>query len=321
MALRGVILDCDSLGPDDLDLTPLLGTLPSWQRYPVTAAAQVAGRISDADVVVTNKVVLDAALLVQAPRLKLVCVAATGTNNIDVAAAHRQGICVTNVAGYGVGSVAQHTLTLMLSLATQLPRYAAAVERGDWCRSPFFCLLDYPIVELADKALGIVGYGAIGQAVAKLARALGMRVLVSARPGAEVPVPGRLPFAQVLADADVVSLHCPLTETTAQLINAETLAQMRPGAFLINTARGGLIDESALAAALKRRALAGAALDSISVEPPPADHPMLAGDIPNLLLTPHCAWGSQPARQRLVGELANNIEAFKQGTPRNLVLP
>ena len=319
--MRGVILDVDSLGPQDLDLAPLLATLPTWQCHALTSPAQTAARVADADIVITNKVVLDESLLAQAPGLRLICVAATGTNNIDVAAAHRRGIGVTNVAGYGVGSVAQHTLTLMLSLATQVPRYAAAVTRGDWSRSPFFCLLDYPIVELAGKTLGIVGYGAIGQAVASLARALDIEVLVSARPGTTNPSPGRVPFAEVLARADILSLHCPLTATTAELINAATLSQMKPGAFLINTARGGLVDESALVAALRGGQLAGAALDSISVEPPPADHPLLATDIPNLLLTPHCAWGSQAARQRLVGELVKIIEAFKQGTARNPVLP
>lgn len=320
--MRGVILDGDSLGPGDLDLSALLSTLPQWRQYPSTAPQQTAARIADADVVVSNKVVLDAAAIAQATQLKLICVAATGTNNVDVAAAHRREIRVTNVAGYGVASVAQHTLALMLSLATQIPRYGAAVARGDWSRSPFFCLLDYPIVELAGRTLGIVGYGAIGRAVAGLAGALGLQVIISARPGADTtPSSERLPFAEVLASADILSLHCPLTEATAQLINARTLAQMKPGAFLINTARGGLVDEPALAAALKRGHLAGAALDSLSIEPPPADHPLLAGDIPNLLITPHCAWGSRPARQRLVEELVKNIQAFKQGVPRNLVLP
>lgn len=318
--MHGVILDCDSLKPDDLDLSLLLATLPQWKQYGATTPENTLERIADATVVVSNKVVLDRKILQQTPQLKLICVAATGTNNIDLAAAQQYGITVTNVSGYGVNSVAQHTLTLMLSLATRLPQYSQAVADGKWSESPFFCLLDYPIIELAGKSLGIVGYGAIGQAVARLANALNMKVLISARPGAEtVKLDERLVFDDVLAQADILSLHCPLTEQTSQLINARRLAQMKPGAFLINTARGGLIDEAALAGALLSGHLAGAALDSISIEPPPHDHPLLTANIPNLLITPHCAWGSQPARQRLVNELAKNIEAFKRGELRNTV--
>lgn len=317
--MRGVILDIDSLGPDDLDLSPLLDTLPDWQEYANTLPEETAERIAQADVVVTNKVVLTDALMQQAPHLTLICVAATGTNNVDLEAAKRHGITVTNVAGYSTHSVSQHTVGLILSLANQLPCYFQAVHQGKWSQSPFFCLLDYPIVELAGKTLGIVGYGAIGQQVAKISDALGMQVLISARPGStEIPT-GRTAFEEVLRQADVVSLHCPLTESTNKIIDAKALSQMKPDAFLINTARGGLIDEEALAEALRQGALGGAALDSLSAEPPPPDHPLLTGDIPNLLITPHCAWGSQQARQKLVDEVGENIRAFLSNTPRNRV--
>ncbi|BFM17770.1 2-hydroxyacid dehydrogenase [Maricurvus nonylphenolicus] len=321
--MRGVILDSDTLAPADLDLQSLYNSLDNslddWQTYATTQPEQTLARIQGAEVVVTNKVVIDRQMLEQSPSLKLICIAATGTNNVDLQAAADYKVTVTNVAGYGVGSVAQHTLALMLALATKLPQYHNACQSGQWSQSPFFCMLDHPIIELADKTLGIVGYGAIGQAVAKLAEAIGMRVIISARPGSHECPSDRLPLAEVLSQADILSLHCPLTPATDQFINHHTLQQLKPGSLLINTARGGLIDEAALVAALKSGQLGGAALDSISVEPPPADHPLLAADIPNLILTPHCAWGSQKARQTLVNEVALNIQAFRRGEARNLV--
>lgn len=317
--MRGVILDSDTLAPADLDLKPLYNSLDNWQTYGTTQPDQTLARIENAEVVITNKVVINRQILQQAPAVKLICIAATGTNNVDLEAAADLGITVTNVAGYGVGSVAQHTLALMLALATKLPQYHNACQSGQWSQSPFFCMLDHPIIELPGKTLGIVGYGAIGQATATLAKAIGMNVIVSARPGSDNCPKDRLPFADVLTQVDVLSLHCPLTPATEQLINSRTLHQLKPGALLINTARGGLIDEAALIEALTSKHLGGAALDSISVEPPPADHPLLTQDIPNLILTPHCAWGSQKARQTLVNEVALNIEAFKQGQARNIV--
>lgn len=317
--MRGVILDSDTLAPTDLDLQSLYNSLDDWQTYTTTQPEQTLARIQNAEVVVTNKVVIDRQILEQAPGVKLICIAATGTNNVDLQAAADLKVTVTHVAGYGVSSVAQHTLALMLALATKLPQYHNACQSGRWSQSPFFCMLDHPIIELADKTLGIVGYGAIGQAVAKLAAAIGMKVIISARPDACVCPPDRQPFTDVLSQADILSLHCPLTPATEQLMNPNTLKQLKPGSLLINTARGGLIDEAALVAALKSGQLGGAALDSISVEPPPADHPLLATDIPNLILTPHCAWGSQKARQTLVDEVALNIQAFKRGEARNQV--
>lgn len=249
-----------------------------------------------------------------APRLKLICVAATGTNNIDLLAASARGIEVRNVRGYATPSVVQHTWGLILALATRLANYRDAIRRGDWSVSPQFCLLDYPITELAGKKLGILGFGELGRAVAAVAPAFGMEVLVGRLPG-RPPAPQRVPLATVLAESDVLSLHCPLTAQTAGLIGARELACMKSSAWLINTARGGLVDEYALAAALRSGYLGGAALDVLSQEPPRASHPLLAPDLQTLLLTPHTAWASQAARQRLVLLLADNIRAYRAGRP------
>ncbi len=328
--MRGVILDSDTLAPADLDLSNLYQSLKkepqqnhnAWQQYPSTAAAETAERIAYANVVVTNKVVIDSELIAAASQLQLICVAATGSNNIDLQAARERGIAVANVASYSTNTVAQHTLMLMLALAGNLYRYQQACRDGSWSRSPFFCRLDYPILELSGRTLGIIGYGAIGKKVAELARALGMHVLISKRPSSIISEESdleiaRTEFNELLTQADIISLHCPLTEHNHQLINAATLQQMKPGALLINTARGGLIDERALITALESGHLGGAALDSISVEPPPANHPLLTCNMPNLILTPHCAWGSHTARQTLVNEIALNIVAFRRGERRN----
>ncbi|AFU98624.1 2-hydroxyacid dehydrogenase [Simiduia agarivorans] len=316
---HGVMLDGDSLG-NDLNLKDLRATVPHWDWHPNTQPAQTAERIRQADIIITNKVVLDRALLAQAPTLKLICVAATGTNNVDLAAAAERGICVSNVVNYGPASVAQHTLMLMLNLATRAFDYQRAATDGRWSRSPFFCLLDYPIVELAGKTLGIVGYGTLGKKVGALAQALGMQVLVSARPG-QPPTDGRVAFDELLAQADVLSLHCPLTPDTQHLINRDTLAKMKPGALLINCARGPLLDETAVADALRSGQLGGAGLDVLSQEPPSPDHPLLQPGIPNLIVTPHTAWASREARQNLVNILTGNILAFSRGQPRNRVTP
>lgn len=316
---HGVILDADSLGPSDLNLEPLLSALPHWQQFASTRPDQITERLAQAQVVITNKVVLDAETLRALPQLQLICVAATGTNNVDLYAAKQQGIAVCNAVNYGPKSVAQHALMLMLNLATKAPAYSRAAVDGRWSRSPFFCLLDYPVMELAGKTLGILGYGVLGQQVAQLGRALGMDVLISARPDSDSVPEGRLAFESVLRTADVLSLHCPLTEANHRLINAERLAMMKPGAFLINCARGGLIDELALAAALRNGQLGGAGLDVLSQEPPPADHPLLAPDIPNLIITPHTAWASHEARQNLVNILADNVRSFLSGEAMNRV--
>lgn len=311
--MQGVFLDTATMKPEELDFGALEST-GDWTFHERTGPSQVVERLRGAQVVITNKVVLDADIIAAAEALQLICVCATGTNNVDLDAASARGIPVCNVIDYAGPGVAQHTLALMLGLATNWHRYAADVRAGEWSRSAMFCLMDHPVMELAGKTLGIVGYGVLGKAVADMGAALGMRVLVSAslRPGA-APESGRTPLDRLLAESDVVSLHCPQTPETKELINAERLALMKPGAFLVNTARGGLVNEADLAAALRQGRLGGAALDVLSAEPPPADHPLLAADIPNLIITPHCAWVSRECRQRLLDGVVGNIRIWQRG--------
>jgi len=292
--------------------------------HQVTNPDETIQRLAGHSIVVTNKVVIDRVVLAapQARDLKLIAVAATGTDIIDREEAARRGVKVCNVPGYAAQSVAQFTMALILELATRAGKYGEAVKAGEWQKSPVFSLLTYPSVDLNGKKLGIVGYGNIGQTVAKMARGFGMEVLISARPGSESPIPrDRVPLEQVLQEADVVSLHCPLTPQTKNLINERSLSLMKPAAFLINTARGALVDDTALIEALRKKRIAAAALDVISKEPPPADHPILlaAKELDNLIVTPHTAWSAREARERLLREVEENILVFLRGEPRNLV--
>ncbi|MBI1997716.1 MAG: D-2-hydroxyacid dehydrogenase [Deltaproteobacteria bacterium] len=300
--------------------------------HQVTTSNETIARIAGHSVVVTNKVVIDGTVLnaPEARELKLIAVAATGTDIIDREQAAKRGIKICNVPGYAAQSVAQFTMALILELATRVGKYGEAVKAGEWQKSPVFSLLTYPTIELNGKKLGIVGYGNIGQTVAKMSRGFGMEVLISARgelgrtarPGSESPIPrDRVPLEQVLREADVITLHCPLTPETRNLIKSQSLSLMKPTAFLINTARGALIDEAALVEALRNKRIAGAALDVISKEPPSADHPMVlaAKELDNLIVTPHTAWSAREARERLLREVEENILAFLRGEPRNLV--
>ena len=315
---RAVFLDHQSLDLGDLDLSPLEQQFDSLQLYPATTSAQVAERLQGATAVISNKVMLDAASLAANPQLELILVAATGTNNVDLNAARAQGITVCNCQGYGTPSVAQHTLALLLALATRLCDYRQAVAEGQWAKASQFCLLDYPIVELEGKTLGLLGHGELGGAVARLAEAFGMRVLLGQIPG-RPPREGRLPLEELLPQVDALTLHCPLNEQTRHMIAARELALLKPGALVVNTARGGLIDEQALADALRAGHLGGAATDVLSVEPPANGNPLLATDIPRLIVTPHSAWGAVEARQRIVGQLADNAQGFFAGQPRRVV--
>lgn len=315
---KGVILDLDSLHPEDLRLDGLFGTLSEWDLHGHTRPEQLPERLAGCDLVITNKCPLDADTLA-ASRLRLVCVAATGTNNVDLEAARRLGIRVCNVTAYATPSVAEHTLALILSLTRRL-REQAHAARERWSQSEQFCVLDHPVSELSGRTLGIVGYGELGQAVARLGKAFGMRVRIARRPGELDTRPGRVPLAELLESADVLSLHCPLTPRTQGLIDAGALQRMQPHALLINTARGGLVDENALLEALRAKRLGGAALDVLAQEPPPADHPLLTAGLPNLIVTPHVAWAARQARQRLVDELQANIEAFQAGNDRNRIV-
>lgn len=315
---RAVFLDHSSLDLGDLNMTPLRQSFGDLKLHDATSSAQIVERLQGAQVAISNKVPLDAATFAACPDLQLVLVAATGTNNIDLAAAREQGVSVCNCQGYGTPSVAQHTLMLLLALATRLSDYQRAVQTGRWQHAQQFCLLDYPIVELEGKTLGLLGHGELGGAVAKLAEAFGMSVLLGQLPGRPARS-DRLPLAQLLPQVDALTLHCPLNADTLNLLGAHELSLMKPGAFLINTARGGLVDEQALADALRCGHLGGAATDVLSQEPPKTGNPLLAADIPRLIITPHCAWGSREARQRIVMQLAENAEAFFSGAPRRVV--
>lgn len=317
--MRGVFLDTATMRPEELDFSGLRATLPDWTFHERTSAAQTAERIAGADVIVTNKVLVTADHLRDNPQLKLVCVCATGTNNVDTEAAHAAGIAVRNVTHYATASVAQHTLALMLGLATQWHRYHADVLAGSWARSPMFCLMDYPVVELAGRTLGIVGSGDLGTQVGRLGEAFGMDVVLAQLPGRPVPHGQspwpRLPWQAFLGACDFVSIHCPLTAGTRGLFDAPALAAMKPGAFLVNTARGGIVDERALLEALRAGRLGGAALDVLEQEPPPADHPLVVAHLPNLIITPHNAWVSRECRQRLLDGVARNIRTFLADHP------
>ena len=312
--MKAVFLDYESLDQHDLDLSALEASFDTLSLYPSTSQAQLLERVQHADVIISNKVIVDAATIQQCPNLKLILISATGTNNIDLIQARAQGIVVCNCQGYGTSAVAQHTLTLMLALATSLLQYDRAVQQGQWNKSPIFCLLDFPIVELEGKTLGILGYGELGQAVAKLAEAFGMKVLVGSLPNRPSDS-SRIPFAALLPQVDFLSLHCPLTEDTRDLIDAKAFDAMKPSAFLINCARGGIVNEQALADALVQGKIAGAATDVLTVEPPKEGNVLLDPHLPNLIVTPHSAWGSVDARQRIVQQMVENAEAFKAGQP------
>lgn len=313
-----VFLDLDSVDRDDLDLSKLNAVVDSWQWHGLVKEDELNEVLASADVVVSNKVVLSDEQLSKARNLKLVCIAATGTNNIDLEAAARNNIAVCNVHGYATPSVVQHVFTLLLALTTRLNEYTAAVKQGDWSKSAFFCLLDYPIRELDGKTIGIVGYGHLGRAVTKVAEAFGMKVMLAKRNTADQR-PGRVELHDLLAQVDILSLHCPLTEENRGMIGAAELALMKKDAVLINAARGGLVDEDALLDALKTQQIGGAGLDVLEKEPPPPGYPLLKADLPNLIITPHIAWASRESRQRLLDEIALNIEAFKAGELRNAV--
>ncbi|MCO4757298.1 MAG: 2-hydroxyacid dehydrogenase [Oceanospirillaceae bacterium] len=308
--MKAVILDLESL--EDLDLGTIQSEVSQLDLHMATAFEQVEERIAGYDIVITNKVKISRAAMDAAPDLKLICVVATGTNNIDLQAAAEKSITVCNCVAYGVDSVAQHVLSMMLALHTNIIQYDRAVKAGDWGKASQFCMLGFPIRELSGRTLGIVGYGNLGGAVAELAKAFGMKVVVAQRPGGE-PQAGRMPMDQFLAEIDVLSLHCPLTDETLDLIDAEALAKMKPGSVLINAARGGVVNEQALADALRSGHLAGAATDVLTQEPPVNGNLLLADDIPNLIITPHSAWGSREARQRIIDQTVENIQAFKSG--------
>jgi glycerate dehydrogenase len=284
-----------------------------------TPDAEVAARIEGFQVVLANKAVLDRRAIAGNRKLRLIALTATGTNNVDTAAAREAGVAVCNLRDYCTPSVVQHVFALLLALTHRLADYQALVRAGRWQQAGQFSVFDHPIRELAGRAMGIVGYGALGRGVARAAEAFGMQVLLANRPGT-APADGRHDLDGMLPRLDVLSLHCPLTEATRGLVSRARLSRMKPDAVLINTARGALVDAQALADALRSGRLGGAGIDVLEREPPPADHPLLDPAIPNLIVTPHVAWAAREARQRCLDELALNVESFIAGGRRNRVI-
>ncbi len=313
-----VMLDAFTANPSDLSWAAFeaLGTLTCHDRTP---PAEIVERAKDAEVIITNKCPLSRQTLAALPKLRYVGVIATGYNVVDVVAAKEMGITVTNVPGYSSASVAQAVFALLLELTNRAGHHARRVSEGAWAACPDFCFWDYPIVELQGLTLGLVGLGDIGQSVARIAQAFGMNVIAARRNWSTPPPAGitPTPMAEVISQSDVLSLHCPLTDDTRLLINAESLATMKPTAYLINTARGPLVDEAALADALNNGRLAGAGLDVLTVEPPAAGNPLFSAK--NCLITPHIAWASRASRSRLIAMCAENVKQWMGGNARNVV--
>jgi glycerate dehydrogenase len=290
-----------------------------WVEFGETTPDEVAERLAQATIVICNKVSLRGEALSQLPNLRLIAVAATGVDNVDLAFCRSHNIAVCNTRGYAVNSLPEHALMLMLALRRNLVAYRNDIRNGRWHEARQFCLLDHSIGDLKGSTLGIVGFGTLGKSMAQLGRAIGMDVIVAERKNAATVREGRVAFGELLQWSDVISLHCPLTEETKNLIGAAEFGQMKRDAILINTARGGLIDDHALLAALREEQIAGAGVDVLRNEPPREGNPLLAVDLPNLIVTPHNAWASRQAMQTLADQLIDNIEAFVRGEPRNLV--
>ncbi|MEO2218128.1 D-2-hydroxyacid dehydrogenase [Chromobacterium vaccinii] len=311
-----VFLDRDSLPVP----VPVFGFPVHYREYPATAAHEIAAHAAEADVVISNKVPLSRDTIAGLPNLKLIAIAATGYNHVDLDACRERGVAVCNIRHYGDHTVAEHAFMLMMALMKNLPAYQRDVAAGVWSQSRQFCHFGAPIREVRGATLAIVGSGGIGGRLAEMARAFGMEVLFAERKGAGEAREGRMPFAEALACADVVSLHCPLTDETRGMIAQPELMAMKPGAILINTARGGLVDEADLVAALKYGQLGGAGFDVLSSEPPSPDNPLLKARLPNLIVTPHVGWASGEAMGRLAAQLVANIEAFARGEKVNRLI-
>lgn len=316
--MKIVILDAFTLNPGDLSwqIIQSLGTTTIYQRTPTHL---VVSRCQGAEIVLVNKVVLDADILTQLPNLQYIGVMATGTNNVDKEAAKKQDILICNIPNYGTEAVAQHTFALLLALTNKVYPHHESIQKGVWGQQKDFSYWQSPLISLAKKTFGIIGLGAIGKKVAILAQAFGMKV-IAYHPRSEKQEYKGVTFvslAELFQQSDVVSLHCSLNEENQELVNQYYINQMKPTTFLLNTSRGGLIQEDDLAAALRKGRIAGAALDVLSTEPPPNNHPLIG--LANCLLTPHNAWAAQESRQRLLHILAQNIQAFLAGEPQHVV--
>jgi len=318
--MKAVFLDYQTLSPEDLELQHLWNMPFNWVRHDSTSAGQTADRISDSEILLTNKVVIDRQLLSDNPQIKYIIILATGTNNVDLDAASELGIPVSNIVGYSTESVAQHTIATLLNLKRKLTEYRISVNTGEWSASPFFCLPIHSIQDLSGQTLGIIGYGSIGKRVHELAEAFGMNVLIS-----ESLVPGssssenRTDLETVFKESDVISLHCPLSEYSKNLIGKKELSMMKQSAILLNMARGGIVVEDDLFDALKAEEIAGSATDVSTEEPPSENHILLKEEFSNLLITPHVAWASQQARQNLANQLGELLQSFLDGEIMNRV--
>lgn len=317
---NAVILDLATYNPDELDLSGLTDLAENWTHYDYTNSDELHARIAEADLVITNKVVFDEATFKLAPNLKLIAVGATGVNNIHLDAAKTAGVSVCNVKGYSTQSVAQHVFAFMLMHAASIDRYDYDVKASKWQSAPSFTFLDHQILELHTKTLGIFGYGDIGRQVEAIAKAFGMNVLIADRKGADTLREGRSDFNDVIAQSDFITLHCPLTDETKDMINENALKAMKKSAFLVNCARGGVVNEAALVNALQSGEIAGAGVDVLTVEPPRDGNPLLDDDIPNLIITPHTAWASKEARQLLFDQISAVIKGFLNDKPMNVVV-
>lgn len=324
--MKAIFLDALSMG-NDLDFTALESSVAQLICHDYTPSELVVKRLQGAAIAVVNKVVIDGNVMAQCPHLKLITVTATGTNNIDLAAAQQYGIRVCNAIRYGRAALVQHNFSLLLALAGNLLAYLNDVRAGKWQQATQFCLMDHPIMELEGKTLGIVGYGDLGQGMAEMARAFGMKVLVAASttpsessPSSGAAAPARLPLSEILPRVDVLSIHCLLSDATRNLITLNELKHMKPTALLLNTARGGIVAESDLLFAVKEGIIAGAGVDVLTEEPPKQGNPLLKENLPNLLVTPHCAWASREARQRILTITSDSIQRFLRGEPQRFVV-
>ena len=319
--MKAVFLDFATMGPDDLDPSPLTDLLPDLKFFDVTPEELTAERVKDAQFVFTNKIRFDDETLGGAKSLRFIGLTATGTDNVDLSGADKYGIAVCNIRAYCTQSVVEHVFAVLLNFTHNISRYAEIVRNGEWQESDEFCMLKYPIRELSGMTLGIVGHGVLGHGVEKIAREFGMTVLIARRPGISAKHDdGRTDFREMLGIADVITLHCPLSDDTKNLFGEEEFRLMKPDAILINTARGGLIDSAALAAALGTGQIGAAAIDVLPHEPPADGNPLLDYDGPNLIVTPHVAWATKEARQNAINELAANVAAFLKGEKRNRVV-
>lgn len=308
--MRAVFLDQLTFNPA-VSLSHLEAQVNKLTCYQITLPENIISRCIAAEIIITNKVVLNANTLRQLPNLKLICIAATGTNNIDIIAAKDFGIAVTNVSGYAKQSVAQYVFAQILEYYNRTSHHNHNTEQGLWQQSNTFCYHGEQITEIADKTLGIIGYGSLGKSVANIARAFGMKVLIAERPNVANIRSERLPFDEVVKQADILTLHCPLTPNTEALINSQVLSSMKTSAMLINTARGAIIDNNALINALKNKQIAYAVLDVLDIEPPPSSHPLLNCHLDNLKVTAHIAWASIESQQRLINGIAENIITYR----------